>query len=197
MAANVAATSTVSNHARFIHQALCSPPTPTFLQALAQGSKLTTIPGLTPHLIIHHLPLSIATNKGHMQWHRQRVQTTRTKQPAILQACANINHLQPIEELCSAHDIFCFVALADLHTGTMYTNSANAFPIQSFCIMQYVFVAYIYNLNAILVHAMPSKTNDSMIVVFTDILADRNTCGYSPTLNVMDNKCSKAAEAHI
>jgi hypothetical protein len=93
--------------------------------------------------------------------------------------------------------MFCFAALADLHTRTMYINSADAFPVQSFCSMQYVFMTYIYDLNAILVHAMPSKNNGAMIAVFTDILANLNACGYAPTLNVMDNQCSKAVEAHI
>jgi hypothetical protein len=116
-------------------------------------------------------------------------------QPAILQVHAN--RLLPIEELCSAHDMFCFLALADLHTGTMYTNSTGAFPVQSFCSMQYVFVAYIYNLNAIHVRAMPSKTDGAMIAAFTDILADLNARGFSPMLKVMDNECSKAIKAHI
>ncbi len=35
MAANIAAPSTACDHARFIHQALCSPLNPTLLQALA------------------------------------------------------------------------------------------------------------------------------------------------------------------
>jgi hypothetical protein len=60
-----------------------------------------------------------------------------------------------------------------------------------------VFVAYIYDLNAILVHAMPSKTNGAMIAAIMDKLADFNTQGYSPTLNIMDNECSKAVEVHI
>jgi hypothetical protein len=79
----------------------------------------------------------------------------------------------------------------------MYTDSTGAFPVQSFHKMQYVFVAYIYNLNAILIHAMPSKTNGVMIAAFTDILANLNAHGFAPMLNVMDNECSKAVEAHI
>ena len=63
--------------------------------------------------------------------------------------------------------------------------------------MQYVFVAYIYDLNAILVRAMLSKNDGAMIVAFKDILATLNTHGYAPTLNVMDNECSKAINAHI
>jgi hypothetical protein len=132
-----------------------------------------------------------------MQQHHQGVQTTRMKQPAILQAHANIDRPQPTKELCSAHKMFFLAALADLHTGTMYTNGTGAFPVQSFRNMQYVFVAYIYNLNAILICVIPSKTNGAMIAVLTDILANLNACRYSPTLNVMDNLCSKAGKVHI
>jgi hypothetical protein len=63
--------------------------------------------------------------------------------------------------------------------------------------MQYVFVAYVYDLNTIIVHAMPSKNNGAMIAVFTAILANLIVCRYAPTLNIMDNKCSKAIKAHI
>jgi hypothetical protein len=60
-----------------------------------------------------------------------------------------------------------------------------------------VFVAYIYDLNAILVRAMPSRNDGTMIAAFTSILTNLNACGYAPTLNVMDNECSKAVKAHI
>jgi hypothetical protein len=129
MATNVAATSMAGSQAGFFHQAVCSPPTPILLRALAQSSELTTIPGLTPHLIIHHLLSSTATNNGHMQRYRQGVQITRMKQPAILQAHADLDCLQPIEELCSAHNMFCFTALVELDTGMVYINGAGAFPV--------------------------------------------------------------------
>ncbi len=94
--------------------------------------------------------------------------------------------------------MFRFAALANLvHTGMIYTNSTSAFPVCSFQNMQYVFVAYIYNLNAILVCAILSKTDVAMIAAFTDILANLNARRYSPTLNVMDNECSKTIEVHI
>ncbi len=66
----------------------------------------------------------------------------------------------------------------------MYINSTGAFPVQSFRNMQYVFVAHIHDLNAILVRAMPSKTDGAMIAAFTDILANLNAHGYSPTLSL-------------
>jgi hypothetical protein len=122
---------------------------------------------------------------------------TRSLQPAILEARRQVDELPPVEEICGAHDIFCFAALADLTTGTMYTDLPGAFPVRSFRSMQYIFVAYVYDLNAILVRAMPSKNDDAMIAAFTAILATLAARDYHPTLNVMDNKCSKAVAAHI
>jgi hypothetical protein len=79
----------------------------------------------------------------------------------------------------------------------MYTDLPSAFPVHSFKSMLYVFVVYVYDLNTILVHAMPSKNIGAMINAFTKILATLATCNYHPTLNLMDNECSKAIEAHI
>ncbi len=103
----------------------------------------------------------------------------------------------PTEEICTAHDMFYFAALANLHMGTTYIDLIGGFPVRSFKNMQYVFVAYIYDLNAILVHAMLSKNNATMIAAFSDIFSTLAAHGYAPTLNVMDNECSKAVEAHI
>jgi hypothetical protein len=79
----------------------------------------------------------------------------------------------------------------------MYTDLTGAFPVCSLKNMEYVFVAYIYDLNTIFVHAMPSKNNAAMIAAFSDIFSTLAVHGYAPTLNVMDNECSKAVKAHI
>jgi hypothetical protein len=60
--------------------------------------------------------------------------------------------------------------------------------------MQYIFVAYIYDLNAILVRAMPSKNDAALITAFTNILTALTARGCMPTLNVTDNECSKMVE---
>jgi hypothetical protein len=79
------------------------------------------------------------------------------------------------EEIFAAYDIIYFAALANLNTGTMYTNLLGAFPVHFSKLMQYIFVAYIYNLNAILAGAMPSKDDTAMITAFTKILATFST----------------------
>ena len=69
IAANMDATSSAGEYARYIHQALCSPLATTLIQTLKRSRELATIPGLTAHLINTHLPYSTATDKGHMRHH--------------------------------------------------------------------------------------------------------------------------------
>ncbi len=93
--------------------------------------------------------------------------------------------------------MFCFAVLTNAITGTMYTDITGAFPVCSFKIMQYVFVAYIHNLNAIIVQAMPSCTDASMVQAFTKVISILKSGGYHPALNVMNNECSAAVKKYI
>ncbi len=45
-------------------------------------------------------------------------------------------------------------------------------------------MAYIYDLNAILVRAMPAKNDGAMIAAFTDILTTLNARGYAPASEI-------------
>jgi len=94
-------------------------------------------------------------------------------------------------------DVICFAALAITITGTMYTNITSAFPVLSFKSMQYIFVAHVYDLNAIIVCAMPSCTDASMVTAFREVITTLKTGGYHPALNVMDNECLAAVEKYI
>jgi hypothetical protein len=76
IAANVDATLSAAEYARYIHQFMCSPPSATLLRALDRSEELTIIPGLTPALIKNHLPRSTATDKGHMRRHRSNTAST-------------------------------------------------------------------------------------------------------------------------
>ncbi len=197
IAANVDATSSAAKYARYIHQCLCSPPTPTLLRALKCSKELATIPGLTPQLIKSHLPRSTATDKGHMRRHISNTASTRNAHGTIVTAHTEVDHMFPQQELCAVQDVFCFAALADAITGTMYTNITGAFPVRSFKSRQYIFVAYIYDLNAIIVRIMPSRTDAAMVTAFNEVISTLKTGGYTPTLNVMINKCLAAVEAYI
>jgi hypothetical protein len=75
----------------------------------------------------------------------------------------------PAHEACAAKDMFYFAALADSTTSTMYTDLTGAFPVRSFKNMIYIFVAYIYDLNSMIVRQMPSHTDASFIAAFTKV----------------------------
>jgi hypothetical protein len=197
LAANVNTTSSAAKYARYVHQLLCSPPAATLLLALNKSTKLQAIPGLTRALIHSHLPQSTATNKGHMRCHRANTASTRNTHTDIVLARAKVDRMFPVHEACAVQDMFCFAALTDAASGTMYTDLTGAFPVRSFKNMQYIFVAYIYNLNAIIVRPMASRTDAFFISAFTKVFAILRARDYQPALNVMDNECSKAVEKHI
>ncbi len=169
MAANVDATSSAAKYAHYVHQLLCLPPAATLLLALDKSIKLKTIPGLTLLLICSRLPKSTATDKGHMRCRRSNTASTRNKHADIILAHVKVDRMFPAHEACAVQDMFCFATLADATTGTMYTDLTGAFPVRSFKNMQYIFVVYIYDLNAIIVHPMPSQTNTSFIAAFTEV----------------------------
>jgi hypothetical protein len=197
MAANVEATSSAAKYAHYIHQLLCSPPTSTLIQALTISTELSTIPGLTPAFINNNLPCSTATNKGHMCKHRSNTASTRNIQNDKVAAWAEVDRMMPQQEACSMQDMFCFTVLTHTNTRTMYTDLTGSFPVQSFKNMQYIFVAYVYDLNAIIVSSMPTRTNTAIITAFKEVITVLRTRGYRPALNVMDNKCSTTVEQYI
>jgi hypothetical protein len=92
--------------------------------------------------------------------------------------------------------MFCFAALADATAGTMYTDITRVFPVRSFKNMQYIFVAYIYDLNAIIIHPMPNRAGASFITAFMEVFNILQAGQYQPVLNIMYNECSKAVEKH-
>ncbi len=63
--------------------------------------------------------------------------------------------------------------------------------------MQYIFVVYVYDLNAIIVCTMPYCTDRSMVTAFTKVITILKAGGYQPTLIVMDNEYSAAVKKYI
>ena len=79
----------------------------------------------------------------------------------------------------------------------MYTNITGVFLVRSFKSMQYIFVVYVYDLNAIIVRAMPSRTDAAMVTAFNEVISTLKSDGYTPTLNVMDNECVSTVKKYI
>jgi hypothetical protein len=196
VAVNIDATSSTTEYACYIHQIMCLPAS-TLLQAIDLSEELATILGLTTTLIKNHLPLSTATDKGHMQQHRANTASMLNMQSVVIAAMVKVDCMFPPQEICAMQDMYCFAMLTNAIAGTMYTNITGAFLVCFIKSMQYIFVAYIYNLNAIIVQAVTSCTDASMVQAFTKIISILKSGNYHPALNLMDNECSSAVEKYI
>jgi hypothetical protein len=132
-----------------------------------------------------------------MRHHRSNTASTCNKHADVILAQAKVDCMFPAHKACAAQDMICFAALADATTCTMYTALTGTFPVRSFKNMIYIFVAFMYDLNAIIVCPMPSHTNTSFIAAFTKVFNILWAWDYQPVLNVMDKEYSKAVEKHV
>jgi len=63
-----------------------------------------------------------------------------------------MDDMHPPEQVCALinNEMFYFVVLADQNDSTIYSDFAGKFPVRSYSGMNYIFVAYVYSFNAIL-----------------------------------------------
>ena len=67
--------------------------------------------------------------------------------------------------------MFCFAMPADQNEDTIYSDLPGRFPVQSYVGNNYIFVAYVYKINSVLMRPMKSRSDESMAKAFTDIYA--------------------------
>ena len=110
-----------------------------------------------------------------------------------------MEYMNPPQEACAIteQNLFCFVALADIKSGVIYTDLPGCFPVMSVRRMQYIFVCYAYGPNAILVCPMKSRETADMVGAYENIYDYLTTKGFKPKLNITDNECSKAVQQYI
>ena len=196
-AGNFYETSSQAELAMYHHQSLGSPPKSTLLQDIKRHPDLySTFPGLNYEIISNHLPPSEATEKLHMIQRRQGINSTRNNKQTIIDARQYIKNMFPTEHVCSAmeDEIFCCNVIGDTHEDTIYSDLTGRFPIQSYEGMNYIFVAYVYKLNAILLCSMKSREDVSMVEAFTSVYTKLETAGHNPKLHILDNECSRAVQ---
>ena len=78
----------------------------------------------------------------------------------------DITDISPRQESHAACEMFGYVDLADANENTIYTYLPGKFPIRSFKGNQYLFIAYIYADNAILVRPMKTRETASFLKAF-------------------------------
>lgn len=198
--ANIHPTTAQPELAKYLHQhqIIFSLPKITLLKAI-NNHQLDSFPGLTYDLINKHLPQSTATEKGHMIRTRQGLRSTRADREGILDARKLVDNMNPTEQICTAVDneMFYFAALADQNENPIYSDLAGRFPVRSYSGVNYIFIAYVYTINAIIIRPMKSRSDEHMVKTFQDIYTYLKTKNLSTKLHVLDNECSKAVKTYI
>jgi hypothetical protein len=105
--------------------------------------------------------------------------------------------LFPPYEPNTINHIFCWAALADQIDGTTYTDLTGRFPTMSLENKQYIFVAYDYTTNAILVRAITDRESSTIVKAFDDIFTYLTAKGFKPRFNVLDNEASHAITEYL
>ena len=98
-------------------------------------------------------------------------------------------------ETNEANNIFCFAALADKQTGTMYTDQAGALPVRSLDGMQYFFIAYDYDTNYIFAKPISNLKDETIIEAFESVFNEQKDKEHKHTINVSVNQCTKPIKA--
>ena len=127
---------------------------------------------------------------------RQGARSTRSNHQEVKDARAQVDNMSPPEQVCTAIDdeMFCFAILADQNEDTIYSDLAGRFPVCSYSGMNYIFVAYVYKINAILIRPMATRCDATMIDTFKNIYEYLKVRNLAPKLHILDNECSKAVQ---
>ncbi|KAL7465746.1 hypothetical protein ACHAXS_006063 [Conticribra weissflogii] len=125
---------------KYLHQCAFSPTISTWIKAI-NNNQFPTWPGLTAAAVQRHLPESPATDKGHLKQLRQNIRSTKPqrnenndKQTQDIRDISEEDNMSPAREEFKEDNktnIFCFAAIADVITGTIYSNNIGQFPIRS------------------------------------------------------------------
>ena len=135
-----------------------------------------------------HIQDMPATIKGHL--HRTRKNLRSTTKTITASNTLQQNDMHPIPDPTAPCELFYFATLADTHINTLYTDLTGKFPVQSYSRNKYIFFAYIYSANAIIVRPMKDRTYANMLDTFKDIYKYLTILNLKPSLHLMYNKYS-------
>jgi len=187
---------------KFMHQTFFNLPIPTLLKAI-ENKQLEGIPFMKTKLIKRYLAKSPATSKGGMKHPRAGIRSTRVETRAQRRARLRRESPEtiPIQHPKDKHDsnnnVFCYAALADKQSGTLYTDATGALPVMSLDGYQYYFIAYDYDTNYIYAIPISDVQDDTIIKAFDEVFQDLKDRGYKPTLNITDNQATRPLKKYL
>ena len=182
---------------------LFSAPITTIIDA-AQDDQLKGIPFLNDqNMIRKYLPPSPATAKGRIKKTTCRHQKHKTeaeecKMRAIdLPIRSRLPRQRRQIHIQWSRQYFCFTAVADKQTSTLYMDATGALPTVSLDGMQYFFIAYDYNTSYIFAEPIVDVKDATIITAFNKIFTELTKKGHKPTFNVTDNQAATPLKAYL
>ena len=171
-----------STFVRFAHASLGSPCISSLLRALRAG-YLDSFPRLTAQLVVQHPPHTMATAKGHLDQHRQGLDSTDVTQTSITSA--------PSPELpfLPNHTVYVKTVLA---SDTSHSDLTGRFPVLSTTGNQYLFISTMDGY----IHAEPmaSRHHTEYVKAYQKTIDFFRTHGHPISFQRLDNETSSQLE---
>jgi len=173
----------------FLHATAGFPPPKTFCAAIDAGF-FATWPGLTSELIRKHLPKSIPSIMGRMRRLPQGIRST-TKEPELPSPRTNRNRQHFIGPTAFHQEEL------NALKGVIASDLPGRFPFASSRGMNYIFLLYDYDSNAILVEPIKSRQAKHLIEGYDACYNRLKAAGITPILHRLDNEISDTMRQSI
>ena len=179
--------------AKFLHATAGFPAKSTFCKAIDSGF-FATWPELTSDLIRKDLPLSVPSIMSHMQRTPKEVQSTLVPIVPLLPESPLAPPRSPISR---DHLVSPSVIEFDKLNAMISTDQPGRFPFTSTRGMNYIFLLYNHDSNAILIHPIKSRQAHHLVEGYDACYAKLQTAGITPVLHKLDNEISNAMRTAI
>ena len=166
--------------AQYLHACAFSPAISTFQECINRGNFVTW-PGIETLNFKKLLQNPEATLLGHLDQERKNLQSTKE---ALIQ-----NDIFPTKSDDKTNEFY--YCIYKLGTGISYTDLTGRFPVQSSRGVNYIFVAYNYDHNAILFQPLKNREADSIVKAWDTNNNRVKIHGEKPKHYVLDNEASK------
>ena len=187
-------------YVQFMHASFGSPAISTFTNALRKG-YLSTLPRLTSALLRKHMPNSVATAIGHLDRHRQGLDSTTpapvsTSSPSItanpITYDDDIHNISASPDVPIDADTIVYTKLFD----TADFDATGRFPVPSAGIKYAYHLVSCFNGN-IHVEPMPSRSSASYIAAYDHTFTHWSRYGSVPSIVRLDNESSIDLEVFL
>ena len=174
---------TDASFATFIHTTLGSPALSTLLRAVRKG-YLSSYPRLTATMVTSYLSLTAATARGHLDQHRQGLDSTSLD-----------DHPDDSDE--ADHPPLprgtVFTKTLSL-SQTAHSDLTGRFPVKALSGAEYVFISVLDGY--IHCEAIPSRHQSNYVNAYKNTLAFWDKVGHKPLFQRLDNETSLALEMY-